>query len=96
MAIEKSLILDMTWNSDDKSMIVCKFSVVDVWADARDLVPEEADQEDAVQGLQAGPREEHQEELKIWKQWKFCNDTFCIFAFMNMIHRTIKDFLVVR
>ena len=44
-------------------IIVCKFSVVDVWADARDLVPEEADQEDAVQGLQAGPREEHQEEL---------------------------------
>ena len=88
----KNLTLDL----NILSMIICNFSVVDVWADARDLVPEEADQEDAVQGLQAGPREEHQEELKIWKQWKFCNDTFCICSFINLIHRTIQAFLVVR
>ena len=36
-------------------LIGFKFAVVDVRADARHLVPEKAAQEDAVQGLQAGP-----------------------------------------
>ena len=37
--------------------------MVDVWAVEGHLVPEEADQKDAIQGLQAGPWEERQEEL---------------------------------
>ena len=54
-------------------MIGSEFAVVDDRADARHLAAEKADEEELVQGLQAGSWEEQQEELRNndgkQKQW---------------------------
>ena len=53
-----------TWWKTSDNMIGSEFAVVDDRADARHLAAEKADEEELVQGLQAGSWEEQQEELR--------------------------------